>query len=385
MLDSIPGLQVEILAPTANMPLGGNNAACVIVFCTSLSQASSLNIMLDRLLRKTLQANNQVGTPPTQLVGISTLGTERSDKFPYSMQNLMGGKLDVRRQIEEVLINAVRNRMTEPPLDFTIIKIKGDKFEGVGGDVSLQIAPGDVLDGATSLDTAAQSIIQAVAFQPAARNATLSVSGSMPTFEMQDKEARYDAWQELFLPLDGPEVWRSNVLVTATTLDDSKLSELYALLVEYIKEWGDLLASSGKGLTTPIRSSHGFLYQARTTLQPRTILKQEGVQLLFLPTATGKNYMSRDDEMVREKERRGPGSVGTTQTPPRPRKIAQEGGIDVVVEMVRSPQTNDVQLRVRARRCNYADDSVIKELSEATILKRLEDAMNVWTKEQQLA
>jgi hypothetical protein len=384
MLEIIPGLQVEVLAPTASMPLGGNNAACVIVFCTSLSQASSLNAMLDRLLRKTLQANSQVGTPPTQLVGVSTLGTERSDKFPYSVQNLIGGKLDVRRQIEEVLINTVRNRVTEPPLDFTLIKMKGDKFDSVG-DVSLQIAPGDVLDGTTSLETAAQAIIQAVAFQPAARNATLSISGSMPALVMQDKEVEYDTWQELFLPLDGPEVWRSNILTTATTADDAKLLELYALLVEYLKEWGDLLASSGKGLTTPIRSSHGFLYETRKMLQPRTILKQDGVQLLFLPTATGRNYMSRDEEMVRDKERRGSGSGGSTQAPPRRRNIVQDGGIDVVVEIVRLPKNDEVHLRVRARRCNYADDTVIKELSEATIVKRLEDAMDVWKKEQHLA
>lgn len=332
-----------------------------------------------------MQANNQIGTPPTQLVGISTLGTERSDKFPYSMQNLMGGKLDARRQIEEVLINTVRNRVSEPPLDYTLIKMKGEKFSSGGGDVSLVIAPGDVLDDATSLETAAQTIVQAVAYQPAARNATLSISGSMPTTALQDKDVEYDTWQELFLPLDGPEVWRSDILFTATNADDPKLKDSYAMLVEYMKEWGDLLASSGKGLTTPIRSSHGFLYETRTMLQPRTILKQDGMQLLFLPTATGKNYMSRDEEIERDKDRRATASGGGTQAPPRPRKMAQEGGIDVAVEIVRLPQSEEAHLRVRARRCNYADDAVIKELSEATILKRLEDAMNVWKREQQLA
>ena len=56
---------------------------------------------------------------------------------------------------------------------------------------------------------------------------------------------------------------------------------------------------------------------------------------------------------------------------------AKEGGIDVVVEI-----TKEQKLRVRARRCNYADDAVIKELSEGTIVKRLQDAMDVWTKEK---
>ncbi|KAG7359963.1 hypothetical protein IV203_035061 [Nitzschia inconspicua] len=383
--ENIPGLQVDVLAPTSNMPLGGNNAACVIVFCTSISQSSSLNAILDRLLRKTLQANNQVGTPPTQLVGISTLGTERSDKFPYSMQNLMGGKLDTRRQIEEVLINTVRNRVTEPPLDFTLIKMKGDKFSPRGGDAFLEIAPGDVLDDATSLETAAQTILQAVAYQPAARNSTLSVSGCMTLSENRDKDVEFDIWQELFLPLDGPEVWRSDTLYSSSNADDPKLKDLYNLLVEYLKEWGDMLASSGKGLTTPIQCSHGFLYETRTMLQPRTILKQDGLQLLFLPTATGKNYMNREEEMARDKERNGTGSSGrTTQALPVRRKVAQEGGIDLAVEVVKLPQQGECYLRVRARRCNYAEDAIIKELSEATIVKRLEDAMNVWKKEQQL-
>jgi hypothetical protein len=64
--------------------------------------------------------------------------------------------------------------------------------------------------------------------------------------------------------------------------------------------------------------------------------------------------------------------------------MAREGGIDAVVEIVKDTKTKEVQLRVRARRCNYADDAVIKELSEETILKRLGDALDVWKKDQKL-
>ena len=123
------------------MPLGGNNAACVVVFCTSLTEASSLSKILDKLLRKTLQANGAVGQPPTQLVGISTLGTERTDKFPYSIANMMG-KLDQRRQIEELLVNQVQRRISEPPLDYTIIKV-GDLRTS---NKEFCLRPGDVLD-----------------------------------------------------------------------------------------------------------------------------------------------------------------------------------------------------------------------------------------------
>ena len=40
------------------------------------------------------------------------------------------------------------------------------------------------------------------------------------------------------------------------------------------------------------------------------------------------------------------------------------------------------QLRVRARRCNMDDATVVKELSEQTILKNLGKAVEVWKKEQ---
>jgi hypothetical protein len=55
------------------MPLGGNNAACVVVVCTSFSHASSLTGLLDRLLQRTLQQDGSVGQPPTQLVYTSSI------------------------------------------------------------------------------------------------------------------------------------------------------------------------------------------------------------------------------------------------------------------------------------------------------------------------
>jgi hypothetical protein len=319
-----------------------------------------------------------MGTPPTQLVGISTLGTERYDKFPYSMQNMMGGKLQTRRQVEEALVNAVKKRVVEPPLDYTIIKVIGEEKKLTRGTDSrdmkpMTIAPGDVLDDPSSVDAVVETIVQAVAYQPSARNATFSISGGLPFTDGDsvNMEARYDYWQEQFLCLDGPEVWR-----TVVSMDrHGPLEEGYDQLVEYVKEWGDLVALSGKGLTTPIRSEHGIVNKQ---VPPRTILKQDGVQLLFLPTATGRNYMSREEEAQREMDRRR-GDAGSTPVQSK-RKTVKEGGIEVVVELVQ-PVGDDrsTSLRVRARRCNYSDDAVIKELSEKTILKRLAEALEVWS------
>jgi hypothetical protein len=68
-------------------------------------------LLQNRLLRTTLLSDGTVATPPTQLVAISTVGTTRTNKMPYSMQNLLGGGiLEQRLQMQQAIINAVRNR-----------------------------------------------------------------------------------------------------------------------------------------------------------------------------------------------------------------------------------------------------------------------------------
>jgi hypothetical protein len=80
----VSDLQVDVFAPTATLPLGGQNAAAVLIFLTSLSDATTVKNGMDRLLRKTLQADGKIAQPPSQFVAISTIGTERTDKMPYS-------------------------------------------------------------------------------------------------------------------------------------------------------------------------------------------------------------------------------------------------------------------------------------------------------------
>ena len=393
--ESIANLKIDVLAPSAaNMPLGGNDADCVIVFCTGLTQPDALKKILDRLLRKTIgTGGGKVGTPPTQLIGISTLGTERTDAFPYSVQNFMGGKLDTRRQIEEVMINTVRNRVVEPPLDYTIIKMKEGEFvDGAKSDFSL--LSGDVLDDAVSIETATQVILQAVAYQPPARNSTISLSGSLPPAVLVEQdpmseefEKQDDFWRETFSCLDGPELWKTTLLESEISGGElsEEISDLYDRLVEYLREWADLLALSGKGLTTPIRAEIDSGLDPTSMVTPstsRTLLYQDGVRLLFLPTNTGKKYVSREEELQREQE--GPKGVNM---PARSRKVAKEGGIDVVVEIANNSGMEDSstqQLRIRARRTNYVQDAVIKEISEATIVKRLEEAIEVFKTDQDL-
>ena len=185
----------------------------------------------------------------------------------------------------------------------------------------------------------------------------MSLSGALPS-GMDERDETF--WDMAFLCLEGPEVLRIN---------DVGDARLYGKLLAYVQGWAEILADTAKGLTTPIRAFNGIQSRASNLVE-----KQDGVQLLFLPTKTGKYYLSKDEE--RQREDQTGTKAGTSRASPVFGKMLREGGIDVVVEI-----TKDDKLRVRARRCNYADDAIVKELSEATILKRLQDAMDVWTKE----
>lgn len=334
--DEIPRTSYK---PTATVPLGGDNADTLLLFLTSYSDVSSVNAVLDRVLRRTLN-----GSVPTQIVAISTLGTERTEKMPYSMQNLMGGKLEKRRQMEEAVIQTVKRK--DYPMDYTICKL-GELDDKKAKEFTMN--PGDAVDGPLSISTAAQVVSQAMLTRASARNATLSVVGSNPT------EAELD---DAFLRLDGPEVYRQDELAD------------YDTLVEYVMEWSDQLASTGKGLTTPVQSNVVSVVHAAPGIKVA-----EATQLLFLPTATGRNYMSREEEREREKQLK---SGGTVKAMPS-QKIKQDGGLEFIVEQM----TNGLG-RVRAKRCNYGDGAVVKELSEQTILSSFKKSMEVWRREHPL-
>jgi hypothetical protein len=334
------------------MPLGGDNAACVVCFATSLNDASSLKKMLDRLLRRAMAGDGKMTFPPTQLVCVSTLGTERTNKVPYSMQNLLGGTLDKRRQMEEAVMNTIRNRAIAPSLDYTILKV-GELKESKG---DFELLPGDSLDGTTSRNLAAHVLVEAVAFQPFARNATLCVVGAMPN------DISPQLWDNAFLRLDGPELMREEHGLGDVTKYDQ--------LNEYLGEWALLMESGKKALATPIRVESS---KRQNNLAREGVKERDGVRLLFLPTKTGSAYMSRSEEKAREQETDEPAS--RSGSAPTVRKTKPEGGVEVLVEI-----TTEDSLRVRAKRCNMADDTVIKEISEETILKRLEDCLEAWKK-----
>jgi len=103
------------------------------------------------------------------------------------------------------------------------------------------------------------------------------------------------------------------------------------------------------------------------------VVAQSGVKLIFLPTKTGSAYKSKEEEKItKEKNSNDNGSSNDKKKKPK-----KEGGVQIVIEKI-----DDGKLRVRAFRCEMDEDTMIKEMSEETIINNLKKAMDAWKKQQ---
>jgi len=217
------------------------------------------------------------------------------------------------------------------------------------------LAYGDALNGSIELDDAVQVLFQSIALQKFARNCTFSVvTDTAGTGKpMSQKE-----WDDAFLRLDGPELARIEVK------KEGGVETQYQTLCEYIFSWAQLFEEDGgkkMGLSSPVAVT-------KSNDAPG------GVKLEFKATKTGSAYKTSKEERYLEAERKkyvsqsSEDKSGETIEVTKERK---EGGVLVVVE--REPV-----LRVRAKRCNMGSDTVVKEMSEELILKKLKEAVKFW-------
>jgi hypothetical protein len=359
--DSENKFEMMTYKPTATVPLGSNNADALLLFCTSINDVSTVQNLLSRLLRTAL-VSNEIVQPPTQVVVLSTLGTARTEKMPYSLQNMMsGGKLTKRRQMEEAVVRYLQ--LLDGRIDYTIChlgEVKADTNE------PFQLLPGDAVEGtAIALDTAVTVLTHAIALQASARNTTFSCTGHLPPCKDGSIDSILD---DAFLRLDGPEILRLDL---GTYNNEDQLNSL----VEYITEWATLFAESYKGLTTPVRCEVLPTNAATAaSLLPSSIAQQSSkIRLLFQPTATGKYYVSKEEE--RESDREG---KSLPSAPIRSARLSRDGGIEFTVEVW---NTEPLSLRARAKRCNYGPDTMVKELSEETIVSQFKKCIDVWKKD----
>jgi hypothetical protein len=411
--------------------MGGNNAQSVILFASALeNDKKNLENMLGRLLKRTVSSSSSssssssFSTPPSHLLLISSHGTSRTNITPYSLQNfaLLGsGKLDKLSELESTLKNVVRGRVIgkQFPLDYTIVKLgdvvseeeerkkwkdaaiigKGEKDEG--GVTSVVIRPGDALDGPIGPNAAAHVVLEALAYQPYARNMTLCAEGYYCCDDddgdtyMNGKIRRI--WNDKFLCLSGPELLRMEVAVVgspvvnavtigsgaAKEVDTADVDTKFEQLSQYIQLWatksyGDSEDSrkSTSGLTTPVivrPSSLGSISDP-ASLGLDGVLSRNGVRILFQMTNTGDRYKSASEEREDEKMRSSGGGATKKASPTIiVGKARKEGGIEILIE-----KTLDNTVRVRARRCNMDDKTIVKEMSESVILKSLKKAVESW-------
>mmetsp|Transcript_4404 Transcript_4404/g.5619 ORF Transcript_4404/g.5619 Transcript_4404/m.5619 type:complete len:613 (+) Transcript_4404:78-1916(+) len=346
------GITTNFHLPTRPAPMGGLNSQTVVVLASSLTDRAALETVLDRLTSRTAPKPGELSLPPSHIILLSSIGTTRTDKLPYSMTNFMsGGALKKRAEMEEAVISKVKKR-SERQMDYTVIKIGDTSSKTKPDSAPLQISPGDDMDGSTSPLLASQILFQTLAYQKPARNVTFSaVGGTAP--------ASQEAWNDLFLRLDGPELLRVDLPFDPTP-------ETYDLLNEYVREWAIVTYGgvSGRktGLTTPVEVE-------------RSYPPKNGMRVLFKETNTGKRYLSKEEEKKLEDERAKRNTGGKIYNVA---KRTREGGVEILVEV-----SYEGTLRVRARRCAMGDDTVVKEISEQTILKRLEEGLQFWIREQQ--
>ena len=367
-------INIDTYSPLSgsNIPIGGNNAQTAIIFASSLNDRSSLERLLGRILKRTAPVSGgAAGMPPSHVVLVSALGTERTNKMPYSMTNLFGGKLDKMREIEQAIVTISRSRKgNQTPLDYTIVKF-GDVADG---EAEVTIKPGDVLDGSISSDAAANVLLQAMAYQPYARNSTLCATGSLSSADVPIDVA---TWNDKFLALSGPELLRIDAGRGAEETDEGILDSKYEQLRQYIKQWSATYEGDrkGTGLTTPVL--------VRKSRKPASafdgVIARDGVRILFQTTNTGDRYKSASEEKTEDKDRNRGGGGSTTpkksSSAPVMTKARKEGGVEVLVE-----KTTDGNIRIRARRCNIDNKTIVKEMSENVIVKSLKKAVEAWVK-----
>eukprot|EP00934_Nitzschia_sp_Nitz4_P003425 Nitzschia sp. Nitz4//scaffold23_size168460//55193//56730//NITZ4_002212-RA/size168460-snap-gene-0.154-mRNA-1//-1//CDS//3329543614//3415//frame0 len=337
-------LRLDVVSPKAALERHDAlyKASTLLFFCTSFSHPKYMIDILDDVYQRLEIASHNYtrvdyGAYPTQLVGISSIGTEQRLQFRNVMASLFG-ELDQLRQVEEALVNRVRRKLPwGVTRDYTLLKL-GKIQEKVAEP--FRIRAGDTLDGSTTKNAAIQTIVEAVAYQPLARNATFCIAGELP--EGID-ETNHQFWDIQFLNLEGPQL---------ESYEDVGPADQYNDLLFFLQTWAADVERTQHGVTTPVHFTKGL---AKRCVRP--VVHQAGFRFLFVGTGF--------DVGIQKNEANDPTST-----------VYGYGGIEITVE-----KTENQRLRVRARRCNYGDGQVKRRQTEKAILGQLNDAIALWGKQ----
>ena len=278
--------------------------------------------------------------PPSvrRVLVASSHGVERTDKLPFNMQNVFG-QLDKQRGAEQEVVLKARKDMPSFGL-LRLGKLKDDastlrpaSFDAPPRSRAV-LAAGDRLGGELPCSTAAQVLVQALA-RPEAVNATFSLGApetAAAGFAADAATSDADHWDDEFLKLVGPEIYRRPLSVLP--VDET---------VTWLREWARRFLRPGQQLTTPV-----------------TVADCEGgVLLRFLTRATGFADFDVEESIDDKWAAAKPGVAESKAGKP-------DGALLLVAEGEPTP-------RVRVTRAEMdAEGVVVKEMSENTVLERLE-------------
>lgn len=213
----------------------------------------------------------------------------------------------------------------------------------------------------TRLSTACEALFRASTHPNG--NSTITVLSTKNAQEATD----YD-WDDEFSKVDGPEIMRIR-------LDYSTAQQAASRLGRLIPQ----LALPGSGIVTPIDVTRF----------------QNGIRIIFVPKSS--NYESVKDEKQREEMEKKLTNEQVKKSkyiPPEkdadalkpldenlPRKSKKmkklEGGVEILIDESPVP-------RIRIRRCNMGPDTVVKEESEALIVKSIVNTIKVLENDQRI-
>ena len=283
-----------------------------------------------------------------RVVMASCHGVERTDKLPFNMQNVFG-QLDKQRAAEQELV--LKARRSTP--SFAVLRvgkfkddtasIRGAAFDGAAR-ARASLAAGDKLGGELTSSTAAQ-VLAASLQRVEAVNATFSLgapetAGAGAAADGIASDAAH--WDDEFLKLLGPEIYRKPL---GTIPADEAAT--------FLRDFARRFLRPGQQLTTPVAVQD----------------VDGGVLLRFLTRATGYADFDAEETADEKWAMAKPGAAEFKAGNP-------DGALLLIAEEFPSP-------RVRVTRSEMDKEGVVvKEMSENTVLERLERDLVALEKER---
>jgi len=326
---------------------------------------------------------------------LSPLGTDRSNEFPFNLQNLQGA-LDRKRGIEQSIryLSSIYGynynilKIGELPKDSTyaMIPLNEDDDEKKylklrKSTANIEVGQGDRFQGTTSLSSVNLAIFQSLV-NPTTYNTTFSIIEKAPgkgdlKIPLENTASNVEIgknvftdpainskWNDEFSKLDGPELRRFTYSTSESNLE---------IVRQVIRAWARQYMDGTKRLVTPI-----FAIRTKT-----------GVKLYFNPKKNNSIAPRFKDMKEAEKIRRKGDPLKETmnknkqllgESSDKKKVCYLEGGLEIIVDERAtysfSSNSQDSEILVRVKRCAMEPSTILKAMSEKELLNDLEDELS---------